>query len=79
MFGRLHGLGIAWALRESDVPRAELRFALLMFSVGVEAGQLLFVAVVFRLLAVLKRRQARGRERPLYAIGGLRFSRRSSV
>ena len=42
---------IAGALSEIGVPRSEVGIALLMFNVGVETGQLLFIAAV--LLAVL--------------------------
>ncbi|RLB52306.1 MAG: HupE/UreJ family protein [Deltaproteobacteria bacterium] len=44
-FGLVHGLGFAGALREVGLPRDEAAMALFGFNVGVEAGQLLFVAV----------------------------------
>ncbi len=43
-FGLLHGLGFAGALAEIGLPQASIPLALLFFNVGVEAGQLLFVA-----------------------------------
>ena len=46
-FGLFHGLGFAGALSEIGVPQHEVPLALLMFNVGVETGQLLFIAVVF--------------------------------
>jgi hypothetical protein len=49
-FGLLHGLGFAGALREIGLPDQAIPAALLSFNVGVEAGQLLFVAVVFLFL-----------------------------
>ena len=45
-FGLLHGLGFAGALADVGLPQAEIPIALLFFNVGVELGQLLFVAVV---------------------------------
>jgi len=37
------------------VPQHEVPLALLMFNIGVETGQLLFIAVVLSLFAVLKK------------------------
>ncbi len=54
-FGLFHGLGFAGALSEIGVPQNEVPLALLMFNVGVETGQLIFIAVVLSLLALLKR------------------------
>jgi hydrogenase/urease accessory protein HupE len=45
-FGLLHGLGFASALREIGLPEADIPLALLSFNMGVEAGQLAFIAVV---------------------------------
>ncbi len=45
-FGLLHGLGFAGALRDIGLPQEEVLVALLMFNVGVEIGQLLFLGVV---------------------------------
>ena len=42
-FGLVHGLGFASALSEVGLPQHEIPLALLMFNVGVELGQLLFV------------------------------------
>ena len=55
LFGLFHGLGFAGALSEIGVPQTEVPLALLMFNVGVETGQLLFVVVVSSLMALLKR------------------------
>jgi hypothetical protein len=54
-FGLFHGLGFAGALSEIGVPQHEVPLALFMFNVGVETGQLLFIAVVLSLIAVLKK------------------------
>lgn len=54
-FGLLHGFGFAGALSEVGLPQGNIPIALLMFNVGVEAGQLLFIAVVLALLALIRR------------------------
>jgi hypothetical protein len=54
-FGLFHGLGFAGALSEVGVPAHEVPLALLMFNVGVETGQIIFVAAVAGLLAALRR------------------------
>jgi len=46
-FGLLHGFGFASALSEVGLPQNAIPIALLFFNVGVEAGQLLFIAAVF--------------------------------
>ena len=51
-FGLLHGFGFAGALAETGLPQNAIPVALLMFNVGVEIGQLLFVAVILVLAAV---------------------------
>lgn len=45
-FGLLHGLGFAGGLAEIGLPAGEIPMALLFFNLGVEAGQLMFVAAV---------------------------------
>jgi hydrogenase/urease accessory protein HupE len=54
-FGLLHGFGFAGALTAIGLPENEVPLALFAFNVGVELGQLLFIAVVLALLALLKR------------------------
>jgi hydrogenase/urease accessory protein HupE len=49
LFGLLHGLGFAGALREAGLPPGETSLALLSFNVGIETGQLLFVLAVLAL------------------------------
>jgi hypothetical protein len=48
-FGLLHGLGFAGALAEIGLPAGEIPLALLFFNLGVEIGQLMFIAVVLSL------------------------------
>ena len=45
-FGLLHGFGFAGALSQVGLPPNDIPLALLFFNLGVEAGQLLFVAAV---------------------------------
>ena len=54
-FGLFHGLGFAGALSQVGIPAHEVPLALLMFNVGVETGQVLFVVAVVAALAALRR------------------------
>jgi hypothetical protein len=54
-FGLLHGFGFAGALSEIGLPRGDIPLALFAFNVGVEAGQLIFIAAVLAIMAALKR------------------------
>jgi hydrogenase/urease accessory protein HupE len=49
-FGLLHGMGFAGALREIGLPQEEITVALFSFNLGIEIGQLAFVAVVLTAL-----------------------------
>jgi hydrogenase/urease accessory protein HupE len=76
-FGLLHGLGFAGALAEVGLPQNAIPLALLFFNVGVEIGQLLFIAGVLA-FAHLAKRVAGGWVQPAavsvaaaYAIGGI--------
>jgi len=52
-FGLLHGFGFAGALAEIGLPQNALNLALIFFNVGVELGQLLFIATVMVLGLIL--------------------------
>ena len=54
-FGLLHGFGFAGALREIGLPEGEVPAALVSFNLGVEAGQLVVVAAMLGLLALVRR------------------------
>ena len=76
-FGLLHGFGFAGALSEIGLPRADLPLALFAFNLGVELGQLLFIAAMLALAAAARKVRALGtvagqgvRWAP-YAIGSL--------
>lgn len=54
-FGLLHGFGFAGALREIGMPEDAAPLALLFFNLGVEAGQLAFIAAVLAAMVLWKR------------------------
>jgi hydrogenase/urease accessory protein HupE len=74
-FGLLHGFGFASGLSVVGMPRAEIPLALAMFNVGVELGQLAFVALILlahRAARVLEFRWPQRAElAPAYLIGSL--------
>jgi hydrogenase/urease accessory protein HupE len=49
-FGLLHGLGFASALSEVGLPQQYIPLALGFFNVGVEAGQIAFIAVILLMI-----------------------------
>lgn len=73
LFGLVHGLGFAGALKEIGLPQKHLAVALLTFNVGVELGQLFVVAISFGIYRVLSRQPQFGAARApaLYAIGSI--------
>ena len=54
-FGLFHGFGFAGALADIGLPQGEIATALLAFNLGVEAGQLLVIALLVAALAILTR------------------------
>lgn len=75
VFGLLHGFGFAGALKEIGLPQHDIPLALLSFNVGVEAGQLIFVAgflVAFGALkAVITVPERSARIAAAYVIGAI--------
>jgi hypothetical protein len=77
-FGLLHGLAFAGALAEVGLPAGEEPAALFLFNVGVEIGQLMFIAVALAAILALRWLRARlpwdsaafARVAPAYVIGG---------
>ena len=55
LFGLLHGMGFAGALREVGLPSGEIPMALFSFNVGIEFGQLVFVGALLALAPLAKR------------------------
>jgi hypothetical protein len=74
-FGFLHGLGFAGTLRAAGLPAHAIPMALLGFNVGIELGQLAFVATVVALMAATRPLQrqlpAWAHALPVYAMGSL--------
>ena len=74
-FGLMHGLAFAGGLVEIGLPRGAVAGALLLFNLGVEIGQLMFVAAVLALIWALRRppatlpQPALARLAPAYLIG----------
>jgi hydrogenase/urease accessory protein HupE len=50
VFGLLHGFGFASGLTSLGLPQTDIPFALLMFNLGVEFGQLCFVFIILALV-----------------------------
>jgi hydrogenase/urease accessory protein HupE len=73
LFGLVHGLGFAGALKEIGLPQNHLPAALLTFNLGVELGQLLVVAAVYIAYRALAHRPelVLARVPTLYAIGSV--------
>lgn len=54
-FGLIHGLGFAGALRDIGLPEGDIPLALFAFNVGVELGQVLFIALVLAIGVAARR------------------------
>ena len=74
-FGLLHGMGFAGALAETGLPQDNVALALLFFNVGIELGQIAFIAVLLAIWMVIRRPLGPWRERllpvPVYVLGAL--------
>ena len=75
IFGLLHGFGFAGALSEVGLPQADIPLALLFFNMGVEVGQLIFVAAVLAVTWSITRLRIKWplwvKEIPAYTIGSV--------
>jgi hypothetical protein len=71
LFGLVHGLGFAGALKSIGLPQSHLPLALFTFNVGVEIGQLMIVLAAYAVvrLPVVQRLRSPARAPLLYAIG----------
>lgn len=65
VFGLLHGFGFASALGEIGLPRTELATGLLFFNIGVELGQLAFIAAAAALVCLFSLTKRGMRQRTL--------------
>lgn len=73
LFGLVHGLGFAGALKDIGLPESHLPLALVTFNVGVELGQLAMVLLAFGLtrLPLPSRWFSMAQKPALYAIGSV--------
>lgn len=75
VFGLLHGFGFAGALSNIGLPQNEVPLALLMFNVGVELGQLMFIAAVMVILVIVRKVRSEWpawtHQLPAYGIGSI--------
>jgi len=79
LFGLLHGMAFAGALAQVGLPAKTAPQALLLFNLGVEVGQLLFLGAAMVVIGGLRRLDDRltwlaspqARLAPAYAVGGL--------
>lgn len=73
LFGLVHGLGFAGALKEIGLPDKDLWVALLTFNVGVEIGQLMAVAAAWAVYRAVRNMPIvpLARRASLYAIGAM--------
>jgi hydrogenase/urease accessory protein HupE len=74
-FGLVHGFGFASGLGTLDLPKREVLAALLLFNLGVELGQLAFVALYLALQQALRALEvphpAWAQALPTYVVGSL--------
>ena len=66
-FGLLHGFGFAGALLDLGLPQVHLSIALLFFNLGVELGQLAFIAVILGLGLAMRRIMMVPRHAPIFS------------
>jgi hydrogenase/urease accessory protein HupE len=75
VFGLLHGFGFATALSSAGLPPSDVPLALLCFNIGVELGQLAFVAAIVLLARAFDRLRAEWPRwvtvLPGYAVGSM--------
>jgi len=75
VFGLLHGFGFASGLTSLGLPHTDIPFALLLFNLGVEFGQLCFVFIILALVHSFKRLEIVWpgwvAALPCYTVGGL--------
>ena len=74
-FGLLHGMGFAGALSEVGLPQGQVPLALLSFNIGIELGQIAFIALILALGAGFRRIWSTGAPRAtavaIYFMGGM--------
>ncbi|OQX60525.1 MAG: hypothetical protein B5M52_00115 [Helicobacteraceae bacterium 4484_230] len=77
LFGLLHGLGFAGMLNTIGLPHGEIPMAVLAFNIGIELGQILFIAAAILLLSCFSLVTGIEREKIVfvlsYIFGGISF------
>ena len=73
IFGLVHGLGFAGALKDIGLPEQHVNIALVSFNLGVEAGQLLVIGLAWILFLAIRRVRwaVPARRLALYGIGSV--------
>lgn len=75
LFGLIHGFGFASVLQDIGLPQMDLGLALLFFNIGVEIGQILFVAAIMALFGTIRRWErfplAGAQMMTIYSVGSL--------
>ncbi len=66
LFGLVHGMGFASALKEAGIPEQQLPTALISFNVGVELGQLTVIGLAWVLVGRTFARKPWYRDRIVY-------------
>lgn len=68
VFGLIHGMGFASALKETGIPEAHFAIALLFFNLGVEAGQVTIILCAYFFIAKWFKNKPWYRNRVVYPI-----------
>ena len=68
LFGLIHGMGFASALKEIGLPQAHFITGLLFFNLGVEAGQVTIILCAYFLIATWFKDKSWYRSRMVYPI-----------
>lgn len=71
LFGLIHGMGFANALREIGLPKNNFMTALLSFNFGVELGQLTIIVCAYYLIAKWFSKRSWYKERIVYPLSSL--------
>lgn len=79
VFGLIHGLGFASALREIGLPAEQQILSLLSFNLGVEAGQIVFLALLLITVRFIPRKKAMGNYGSSLPLGSRERRRGSAI
>jgi hypothetical protein len=71
IFGLIHGLGFATALKEIGIPKAQFFTSLLSFNVGVELGQITIIISAYFLISKWFSEKIWYQERIVYPISSI--------